>query len=193
MYILYEEIHSNKHISLSVSSFNDLSVISILEMLDKNNSQVMESKKPDKIRKRHAIRLFIGYEQDAQDLVKKFTSMKRKHNFQSTVDMFSWLLQIADNAEKPNRLPRIPTQNEAAVLKAIHRENKKIARRRKQKTPLKTPLKISSKVIKVEPDSDGYRLETQQPVSQSNEIGLSMESLSPLSINDQMVSVIQKV
>ena len=185
MYILYEEIHSNKHISLSVSSFNDLFVISILEMLDKNNSQVMESKKPDKIRKRHAIRLFIGYEQDAQDLVKKFTSMKRKHNFQSTVDMFSWLLQIADNAEKPNRLPRIPTQNEAAVLKAIHRENKKIARRRKQKTPLKTPLKIS-KVIKVEPDSDAHRLETQQP-------GLSMESLSPLSINDQMVSVIQKI
>ena len=140
-----------------------------------------KTKKPDKKRNRHAIRLFIGYEQDAHDLVKKFTSMKRKHNFQSTVDMFSWLLQIADNAEKPNRLPRIPAQNDAVVLKALNFD-KKITNRRKQKIPLKT-----SSEIKVEPVFNNDRLEETQSC-QSNRFGLS-----PLTINDQTVSAIRKI
>ena len=113
------------------------------------------SKKPNKTRKRHAIRLFIGYEQDAQEIVKRFTAMKRRYHFQSTVDLFSWLLQVADTAEKPIRLPRVPVRNEAAELKSIHSNNKKVTRRRKQEKPLKTSVNN----IKLESDFDS-RLES---------------------------------
>lgn len=100
----------------------------------------MNTRNPDYTRRRHAIRLFIGYEQNAQDLVAKFVSMKRQHNFQSAVDLFSWLLKVADVAEKPRRLPKKPV-NEKDVLKIHHQKQKvssrKKMRRRKQTESLK--------------------------------------------------------
>lgn len=55
-----------------------------------------------KRRSRNAIKLFIGYEQDAEILVKKFGELKISYGFKCTVDAFSWLLKLGEKAGKPS-------------------------------------------------------------------------------------------
>lgn len=89
---------------------------------------------------RNAIRLFIGYEEDAEELVKKFVQMKKKYEFQNTVDLFSWLLQLGEEAGKPNnaKKPKISVSPKTEIQSPTTVVNK--TSRRKQQNPLKANL-----------------------------------------------------
>uniref|UniRef100_A0A7M5UKF5 Uncharacterized protein n=1 Tax=Clytia hemisphaerica TaxID=252671 RepID=A0A7M5UKF5_9CNID len=144
--------------------------------VDSNNSK----KTTSATRKRHAIRLFIGYEQDAQELVKKFIDMKRQHDFQSTVDLFSWLLELGHSAEKPFRPAKIrrlakecdnkntrpgPHKHEQQLDPENEASKSGNVRRRKQQNPLKANRTSSEEHEEYSPTQmDEYELKSDSPV-----------------------------
>lgn len=100
----------------------------------------MSVRESRKRKPRNAIRLFIGYEEDAEELVKKFVQMKKKYEFQNTVDLFSWLLQLGEEAGKPNNVkkPKISVPPKTGIQSPTTAVNK--TSRRKQQNPLKANL-----------------------------------------------------
>jgi len=119
---------------------------------------------------RNAIRLFIGYESDAEVLVKKFGHMKKENSFQSAVDLFSWLLELGDKTAKPVRSKKsskVAIGLGQQMTELNNDENQKVHskhQRRKETSPLaknvsrrsrkqSNPLKANHAVAAVDADS----------------------------------------